>query len=83
MERATMMFDSPPSLWLGFCAWAPPSLCRVSGAGFVLGFGRVFAESLAQLGCLGFAESTEPRFCNHDQVASRNHYQPHSFDVLL
>jgi hypothetical protein len=41
MARTVLALESPPSLWLG---------C-------VLGFRRVFAESLARVVCLGSAES--------------------------
>jgi hypothetical protein len=47
--------ESPARL----CAWVSPSLCRVSGLGCVLGFCRVFAESLAQVVRLGSAESSQ------------------------
>jgi len=45
MPATTMMHDSLLSL------------CKVSGAGCVLGFCRVFADSLARVMCLGSAES--------------------------
>jgi hypothetical protein len=66
--------ESPPSLWLGLCAWVLPSLCRVSGEGCVLGFRRVFAESPAWVVRLGFAESPWPAlgFSQHEQAVRCN-----------
>ena len=47
MPATTMMHDSLLSL------------CKVSGSGYVLGFCRVFAESLARVMCLASAESSQ------------------------
>jgi len=68
--------ESLPSLWRGLCAWVLPSLCRVSGAGYVLGFCRVFAESPAWAVCSGSAESSPAasRISLHDQAAPGNRY---------